>query len=424
MDYPQFTEKVEDLLISPEFHKLEQSLILREPNIWRITGIENRENRINNFLAWLLNPKANHSFGDLFLKQLVMQALRTDAGRQYQLNPVEILMLDLSKAEVRTEHSFKNRRRCDIVVSASSVANKPNSGFLCFIENKIWNKESTNQTVDYYVSSFEDFPVEEYPNRIYLFLTPSDIPAQCENFISISYQEVLQALQVVEQRHQLTKTEQFLVQQFRENIVRGIAMDEKTRELARAIYERHEEVIKVIWQAGNDEEEEIFAPAINREWYEKSHFFNVGEKPDSGYKWDDYWKYGFICAGGGTSYRKIMERLEVGETIYAYVSKHGYVGLGKVTKKAVPFRNAILADGQHLANVPIQGKYNDSENDDICDWIVLIEWQYAVSKNEAVRQSPITISTACKIYAHRQEEVEQIKNKLTECSQQKAAKPR
>jgi|GEM_PF-6325701 len=420
MDYHQFTVQAEKLLISPEFHELEQSLTLREPNIWRIAGIENRENRISKFLAWLLDPKANHSFGDLFLKELVMQALRTETGKQYGLNPVEVLVLDLSEAEVKTEHSFKNKRRCDIVISAPTEVNKPNSGFLCFIENKIWSKEAKNQTIDYYVSSFEDFPEKEYPHRIYLFLTPNDVPPQSEKFIPISYQEVLQALQVVEQKHQPTETEQFLVQQFRDNIVRGIAMDQKTRDLARAIYEQHEEV-KVIWQAGTDEDEGTI-PVASREWYENSRFFNVGEKSDSGYKWSDYRKYGFICAGGGQSYRRIMEQLEIGETIYAYVSKYGYVGLGTIIEKSVPFREAVLANGQRLADVPLQGKYNASEDDDMCDWIALVDWQYTVVKNEAVRKSPFTVSTACKIYEHRQEEVEQIKTELAERSGQKTKK--
>ena len=231
MDYHQFTTQAEKLLISTEFHELEQFLTLREPNIWRITGIENRENRISKFLAWLLNPKANHSFDDLFLKELVMQSLRTETGRQYGLNPVEVLMLDLSEVEVKTEYSFKNKRRCDIVISVPTEANTPNSGFLCCIENKIWSKESENQTIDYYNSSFEDFPDTKYPHRIYLFLTPNDIPPQSEKFIPISYQEVLQALHDVEQKHQLAETEQFLVQQFRDNIIRGIAMDQKTRDL-------------------------------------------------------------------------------------------------------------------------------------------------------------------------------------------------
>ena len=111
-----------------------------------------------------------------------------------------------------------------------------------------------------------------------------------------------------------------------------------------------------------------------------------------------------------------MEKLEKGEIIYAYVSKYGYVGLGTVTKKSVPFREAVLANGNRLADMPIEGKYNASENDDMCDWIALVDWQHTVGKNEAVRKTPFTVSTACKIYEHRKEEVEQIKAELAERS--------
>jgi len=411
MKYREFTDKAESLLVSADFRELKQAVTHDEPNIWRIAGMEQNEQAVSRFLAWLLNPKAGHSFGDAFLKQLVMNALRTKDDQDRRVHPVEILLLDLADAEVKVEHQFKNQRRCDVVISVPCVSGQPNSGFLCIIENKIRCKESPNQTVDYYASSFECFPEISYPNRVYLFLTPDGQPPQSDRFIPISYQDVLQALTNVEGSNRLTESEQFLTRQFRNNIRRGVAMDRKTVDLAKAIFEQHKDVLQVIWQAGNDEEN--VTAAVSQEWYQRSRFFNIGENPDSGYQWSDCNKYGFIVAGAGQQYRRIMEQMDIGETIYAYVSKHGFVGIGVVTKKAKPVRLASLAAGQAFMLTPMDGKYNASEDDDTCDWIVLVDWQLSVPKTYAVRQTPFTVSTSCKIYEHRQGEAESIKAELS-----------
>ena len=187
-------------------------------------------------------------------------------------------------------------------------------------------------------------------------------------------------------------------------------MDSKTIDLAKAIFEQHKEVLQLIWQAGNDEED--VAPAVSREWYKRSRFFNIGENPDSGYQWSDCKNHGFIVAGAGVAYRGIMEQIEVGDTIYAYVSKHGFVGIGEVTKKAVPARKAVLANGQAFSATQMDGEYKASQDDDTCDWIALVDWHSSVPKTKAVRHAPFTVSTACKIYDHRESDAEQIKAEL------------
>lgn len=411
MDYQEFAAKAEALLVSTEYHELQAALTWHEPNLWHILGISGRENLISRFLAWLLDPKATHSMGDRYLKELLLQSLRTEAGRQHGLTPVEVLVLDLSQVEVQTEYRFKDRRRCDIVLSAPAQAGQPRTGFLCLIENKIWGLERERQTLDYYTASFEEFPAALYPHRVYLYLTANDAPPQSENFIPVSYQEVLQALENLQQKHQFNETELFLIQQFQDGIKRGIAMDAKTIDLAKTIYKQHQEVFDFIMQCMAEEKDSVLQIS-DRFWDGKSRFFNVGEKPDSGYKWADYWRYSFICVGGGPPYRKIMEQLQEGDLIYAYVSKFGYVGFGTVTQKAVPFREATLKDSNRLPDLPLEGSYDASDNDDQCDWIALVDWQAAVDKSRAVREAPFTVSTACKIYDHRQEQAEQLRVEL------------
>lgn len=82
MEYNKFTQAVEALLFSPEFLELKTTLKFPAPNFWKILGISRKERQISRFLAWMLNPQANHSFGDLFLAnegKLVAIVPETDA---------------------------------------------------------------------------------------------------------------------------------------------------------------------------------------------------------------------------------------------------------------------------------------------------------------------------------------------------------
>ncbi|HEY85599.1 MAG TPA: PD-(D/E)XK nuclease family protein, partial [Chloroflexi bacterium] len=108
MEYQEFTRKAEKLLFSSEYDALQKALTIKKPNLWRILGVANRETRISRFLAWLLNPRANHTFGDLFLKEFLVQSLRADVGYKSILTPVEISLLDLSNALIKTEYTFPN----------------------------------------------------------------------------------------------------------------------------------------------------------------------------------------------------------------------------------------------------------------------------------------------------------------------------
>lgn len=193
-------------------------------------------------------------------------------------------------------------------------------------------------------------------------------------------------------------------------------MDKNTRDLAQAIYDQHDDVIELIIRTVERREESEEIP-IQRSWDGETWFFNIGE--NSGYRWEDCREYGFICAGGAKRYRDLMERFEVDHVIYGYVSKYGYVGIGRIKKEAVPFRKAKLSDGRQLVNLPLVGSYNESSNNNKCDWIALVDWEFSVDKNEAIRQDTITRMTTARIYEHRKNIAKKVKAGLKQKSQSK-----
>lgn len=75
-------------------------------------------------------------------------------------------------------------------------------------------------------------------------------------------------------------------------------------------------------------------------------FVNVGEGPHR--TWEDNMKFGFVGAGQGKRYSSALNRLAVGDKIFAYMKGLGYVGCGEVTKPAVMIRNFVTND-----NVPL-----------------------------------------------------------------------
>lgn len=403
MENKDFGQAAETLLISTEFQELQSAIEFKEPNIWHVLGISRKEILMSKFLAWMLNPNENHSLKEKFLKKFLVVVLQTTGDSKSSLSPLKILLTDLSVADVQTEY-WLGQRRVDILIK------EPEAGFLCLIENKIGAKESPKQTRDYYKNSQIEFPVERYPQRLFVYLTPDGDPAQDEHFLLLSYQEILTMIDELLIEEEISNTDAFLMTQFHENILRGIAMDQKTVDLAQSIYLKYQEVFDFIYEIIEPEEGED--EASDRDWDGKSWFFNSGETKRSSYRWTDYKRYSFINAGGGPRYRDIMKRFKVGDIIYAYVSGKGYVGIGTVTRSAVPFREGVLADDRKLTEVKLEGTYNDSEDDETCEWIALVDWQYVVDKDHAIREEPISRATAARVFEHRKDLMQIIRSEL------------
>lgn len=94
--------------------------------------IEPDENRLSDVLAFLLNPKATHGQGDLFLRLMFGQlGLLADAKRTQHATV---------RREATTDRILNSRRRMDIVIEA---------GALLAIENKIDSSEQPEQVKDY-----------------------------------------------------------------------------------------------------------------------------------------------------------------------------------------------------------------------------------------------------------------------------------
>lgn len=190
-------------------------------------------------------------------------------------------------------------------------------------------------------------------------------------------------------------------------------MDRETLDLVQALYETYGPVIDFIYENA-EKPDAVVSESV---WDGKSWFFNIGEVGPDSYSWNDSQQYSFICAGGGKRYRQIMQNFKLGDIIYAYTSGKGYVGVGVVTKTAMPFREATLEDGNtKLIGLrragKLTGNYNENDDVDAADWIVLVRWEKAVNKDQAVRLNPVVPSTASRIYEHRKDFIKKVRRGL------------
>lgn len=113
-------------------------------------------------------------------------------------------------------------------------------------------------------------------------------------------------------------------------------------------------------------------------------FVNVGEGPHR--NWDDNLQYGYIGAGQGESYSRPLQRLKVGDKIFAYMKGIGYVGYGEITKESVPISAFIVYnDSKPLLEHSLRAQHA-AENKDLpekSEWAVGVKWLKTFQRKEA-----------------------------------------
>ncbi len=156
-----FEQRVRRLLRHPSFLQLRRRKQRFRP--FQALGIEYREHSHSDFLAYLLDPKNPHGFGDHFLREfiaLVADSPAVTRDRKYPLPVSAELTVDSSQVSVARE-----RNQIDILIDCYP------KGPVIGIEVKIWAAEQENQLQTYQDRLLHEYPDRERP-RIMVFLTP------------------------------------------------------------------------------------------------------------------------------------------------------------------------------------------------------------------------------------------------------------
>lgn len=126
-------------------------------------------------------------------------------------------------------------------------------------------------------------------------------------------------------------------------------------------------------------------------------YVNAGE--DHNRSWEDMRKYGFIGAGGGRYFSKRLDQLKVGDRVFAYQKKCGYIGYGQVIKEACVAKD-FEVDGVSLLSQPLTANLgHDQDNPEYAEYVVGIKWKktFPLSDGKAFQGAFANQNIVCKL---------------------------
>ena len=122
------------------------------------------------------------------------------------------------------------------------------------------------------------------------------------------------------------------------------------------------------------------------------YYFNVGEGQHR--NWDDCRRLGFVAAGQGTQWRDQILELAEGDVVIAYLKRRGYVGVGKVAARAVPYLD-FRYEGRLLQDCALVAPkmWENSDSPANSEYVARVQWIVSVPREEARWQSNVGLFT-------------------------------
>ncbi len=118
-----------------------------------------------------------------------------------------------------------------------------------------------------------------------------------------------------------------------------------------------------------------------RRWNGQDFFVQLGQNKSGDTRWLIANKYGFLNAGDGLKNWKTLEQLEPGNRVFAYVASAGYVGIGHVTNRGIPARDAEVEIGGRRQPLLDQPDLSEdwrqraaSDDPDVTEMVVSVKW--------------------------------------------------
>ena len=112
------------------------------------------------------------------------------------------------------------------------------------------------------------------------------------------------------------------------------------------------------------------------------YYFNVGEGPHR--LWVDYKKYGFISAGQGKQWGEAISGFREGDIFAAYLKGKGFVGIGRITARALPIRDAKIKNRPLIDHELVCKNMSDNiHSNELCEYVALVDWIVAVDAEGA-----------------------------------------
>ena len=205
-------QRVLTLLSSQPFQQLKA--FYNQTTLFNVIGAERNENRHSAFLGWLLNPESSHGLGTEPLKVFLRLVATLKWGPQtfgdvlyrkvlagnFGIELLEPIELEKNVGELEKSVGKQNRDRIDIWMVACLTYEEDGQevkrAFPIVIENMIYSGEGVNQTKRYFVAMNQYISTKKEETKmeyapIGVLLSPDGKSPACDQFISMTYQDLL-----------------------------------------------------------------------------------------------------------------------------------------------------------------------------------------------------------------------------------------
>jgi len=195
------------LFNSKEYNQLKSYYDFK--GIFDILGIMRNENVHSNFLAWILSPNQKHGLRNYtmkkFMEMIVMVLFDCKYSRgatnlfpQYLIDFIITGNYEIANINLEREKVIDKNKRIDIFIELSlkiDDLDSKNTDIKIILENKVYSREHSEQTVKYYEWAKENYG--ENSELIFLYLSPIsngelhdliEQDCQCKEYIQINYQ--------------------------------------------------------------------------------------------------------------------------------------------------------------------------------------------------------------------------------------------
>jgi hypothetical protein len=232
-----------NLLNDSSFERIE--LELQSANFFDILNATKSEVRHSNFLAWILDPNANHGLGEMVILRFLRDIFSSE--RVVGLYGPEADTLDFRTAEIRREwHNI------DLLIVFAKV--------VIVIENKWDSSEHSSQLAKYRKAVETQFPDHI---KAFVLLTKEGTEAKNEedknHYIEYNYIQIAQILERIMDvyKPQINNRTFLYLEDYIKVLKRNIMQEDYLNELAVKLYQTHRTALNFIFENKPDLQKEI-----------------------------------------------------------------------------------------------------------------------------------------------------------------------
>jgi hypothetical protein len=228
----------EFVLADNDLERLEAGL--SEVNFFEAIGAVKSELRHSDFLAYLLNPQANHGLGDRFLRRFIQRAILDSNSPASALNALTLSVAEFAGSTVEREAE-------DIDILIVNAAHR----LVIVIENKIGTGEHDDQLARYSARIKSRFP--DY-QALHLFLSVDGVEASHEDYIAMSYAKVCDVVEELLRTREasLYPDVAVLLRHYKILLRRHFMDEDELTQVARRIYAKHKVALDYIYEKRPD----------------------------------------------------------------------------------------------------------------------------------------------------------------------------